>query len=224
MADGPFACPCCGAVSHHPQDAEQGYCSACHWWTGDPQLGPPHMAAACSAREKRTARMSYPHQVTRYYCPIGACDWWHDAPGPSPADGTGTTTDEIVFSAVASHLAGVEVVIRAHLETHPLEEWAREVTSLRAPVPGLTAAPWRQGRSHPSNLWAVTGDDWREHQPIGRMDSAELAAEAVAAHNARLDLAEDDGLPAVHLVRPGNGQLERLRAANARRPVEAAVL
>lgn len=53
-------------------------------------------------------------------------------------------------------------------------------------MPDLTAVPWRQGRSHPANLWAATGDDWRDHQPIGRMDSAGLAAEAVAAHNAAL--------------------------------------
>lgn len=35
----PFTCPVCGAVSHHPQDGAEGYCGACHWWTGDPILG-----------------------------------------------------------------------------------------------------------------------------------------------------------------------------------------
>jgi hypothetical protein len=45
-----FTCPCCGAVSHHPADLEHGYCSACHWWTADPVLGPPHLVAGCEVR------------------------------------------------------------------------------------------------------------------------------------------------------------------------------
>jgi hypothetical protein len=46
-----FTCPCCGAVSHHPADLEQGYCARCHWWAGDPALGPPHLAEPCEARD-----------------------------------------------------------------------------------------------------------------------------------------------------------------------------
>lgn len=30
--------------------------SRCHWWTGDPQIGPPHLAAACEAREAAKPR------------------------------------------------------------------------------------------------------------------------------------------------------------------------
>jgi len=30
-----FICPRCGAVSHHPTDAAEGYCGACHDWTRD---------------------------------------------------------------------------------------------------------------------------------------------------------------------------------------------
>jgi hypothetical protein len=45
-----FTCPCCGMTSHHPEDIRQGYCGACHWWTGDPVLGPSHDPAACPAR------------------------------------------------------------------------------------------------------------------------------------------------------------------------------
>lgn len=34
MADEPpFICPRCCAVSHHPTDAAEGYCGACHDWT-----------------------------------------------------------------------------------------------------------------------------------------------------------------------------------------------
>ena len=40
-----------GIVSHNPNDAEQGgYCGACHWFTGDPVPGPPHLEAPCEAR------------------------------------------------------------------------------------------------------------------------------------------------------------------------------
>jgi hypothetical protein len=50
-----FACPCCGATSPSPSDIEQRYCPACHWWTGDPALGPPHVEGPCAVREARKA-------------------------------------------------------------------------------------------------------------------------------------------------------------------------
>ena len=28
-----FTCPRCGVTSHHPMDAGEGYCAACHDWT-----------------------------------------------------------------------------------------------------------------------------------------------------------------------------------------------
>ncbi len=31
----PFTCPRCGRTSHHPTDVREGYCGACHDWTGD---------------------------------------------------------------------------------------------------------------------------------------------------------------------------------------------
>lgn len=43
-------CPCCGAVSDHPVDVAQGYCRWCRDWTGDPILGPRHLAAPCTHR------------------------------------------------------------------------------------------------------------------------------------------------------------------------------
>ena len=52
-----------------------------------------------------------------------------------------------------------------------------------AQVPDLTAVPWRQGRRKGRNLYAVTGPDWEAHPEIGCLDTPELAAEAVAAHN-----------------------------------------
>lgn len=37
----PYTCPRCGRTSAHPQDAEHGYCGACHAFTGD-EWGPDH--------------------------------------------------------------------------------------------------------------------------------------------------------------------------------------
>jgi hypothetical protein len=47
---GVFTCPCCGAVSHHADDAANGYCARCRWWTADPDLGAAHLAAPCPHR------------------------------------------------------------------------------------------------------------------------------------------------------------------------------
>jgi len=47
-----YGCPCCGARSPHPVDIEHRYCADCHWFTGDPVLGPPHLAAPCPARSR----------------------------------------------------------------------------------------------------------------------------------------------------------------------------
>jgi ribosomal protein L37E len=45
-----LSCPCCGRVTCHPDDIKNGYCAACHWYTSDPELGPPHLQAACTER------------------------------------------------------------------------------------------------------------------------------------------------------------------------------
>lgn len=34
-----FTCPRCGRTSHNPNDEREGYCGACHGWTGDQQPG-----------------------------------------------------------------------------------------------------------------------------------------------------------------------------------------
>lgn len=38
-----FVCPRCGKRSYSPEDAHQGYCGLCHWWTGDATLGAPEV-------------------------------------------------------------------------------------------------------------------------------------------------------------------------------------
>jgi hypothetical protein len=30
-----FTCPVCGRTSRHPDDVREGYCGACHAWTGE---------------------------------------------------------------------------------------------------------------------------------------------------------------------------------------------
>lgn len=33
-----FTCPRCGRTSHNPNDEREGYCGACHDWTGTPSV------------------------------------------------------------------------------------------------------------------------------------------------------------------------------------------
>ena len=34
MSGTAFTCPRCGRTSHNPHDIAEGYCGACHDWTG----------------------------------------------------------------------------------------------------------------------------------------------------------------------------------------------
>ena len=66
----------------------------------------------------------------------------------------------------------------------------------RQPQAALEAVPWRQGRSQPRNVYARTGgDDWKADTMIGQLDTPELAAEAVTAHNAARQPQAAPGLP-----------------------------
>jgi len=53
-----FICPRCGAMSHHPTDAAEGYCGRCHDWTRlstgvyDDGAGGLHIVAGELLREK----------------------------------------------------------------------------------------------------------------------------------------------------------------------------
>jgi hypothetical protein len=88
-----FACPACGRTAHNPEDARQGYCGACHDFTGRGdvyecgQCGtrfivPPSHAGAvwcsCGAPEPMHAsRESGPGHLTRGL-------WQFAASGPVP--------------------------------------------------------------------------------------------------------------------------------------------
>jgi hypothetical protein len=53
--------------------------------------------------------------------------------------------------------------------------------------PGLVSLPWRTGRKVHRTIYAMTGPEPSDDDPlIGVMDTPELAAEAVEAHNYRL--------------------------------------
>lgn len=41
MTGDSFTCPRCGRTSHNPTDIREGYCGACHDWTGSPQQQKP---------------------------------------------------------------------------------------------------------------------------------------------------------------------------------------
>lgn len=63
----------------------------------------------------------------------------------------------------------------------------------------LASLPWRTGRKLGRTVYARTGgEDWEADTVIGMMDTAELAEEACAAHNAGLARRQAQGgaLPA----------------------------
>lgn len=59
----------------------------------------------------------------------------------------------------------------------------------RSAASDLVSIPWRVGRAEPSNVYARTSDDvdGRFDHQIGQFHTAELAAEAVRAHNEALE-------------------------------------
>lgn len=69
--------------------------------------------------------------TTRYECTISTCDWKHDQPGLGPEDIRETGSFAEGTYRLSAQVTDTEVIIRAHFETHTVEEWAREVASLR---------------------------------------------------------------------------------------------
>lgn len=63
---------------------------------------------------------------------------------------------------------------------------AEATEAYRVALRRLIEVPWRQGRRKGRNVYAVLGEDWEAHPLIGQLDTPELAAEAVNAHNAML--------------------------------------
>jgi hypothetical protein len=76
--------------------------------------------------------------TTRYLCPL--CDWHHDQPEARPTmPPPGVSIPEHAEQTLMTEYTASETVIREHLETHPLIEWARKVASLQRNLAGAKA-------------------------------------------------------------------------------------
>lgn len=106
-----------------------------------------------------------------------------DRPGPS-------TDPQLVPDLLARIIE-----VRGHIEDMGDDErlWmlgalAGAMEALRRFAPDL---PWRAGRHNPRTIYAVPADDLDgDGMFIGALDSAEITAEAVAAHNYRLAMSQ----------------------------------
>jgi hypothetical protein len=56
----------------------------------------------------------------------------------------------------------------------------------RPPLPDPLALPWRHGRHRPRHVYAQAGEPDDSDQEVAWCETAEIAAEVIAAHNARL--------------------------------------
>ena len=92
-------------MSRHPDDAAHGYCARCHWWAGDPQLGPAHLAAPCPERKE---------PAVTGQCPCGEV---HELPAPVRAVTAGLSPLVRVFVPDA----GCWLVPRIYIAVHGLK-------------------------------------------------------------------------------------------------------
>lgn len=153
-----FTCPCCGAVSREPNDVEQRYCGRCHDWTGDPGLGALHLARHCPRRTRGRTLAEIPDAAVRAAIAEHA-RLLYDRPEPT------VLSDEALFRRVLEAALPHLPTVRQDLHAHP----------------------WRQGRHEPRHLYAQTGPEPSDEDPIvGTLDTAEAAEEACTAHNERL--------------------------------------
>ena len=79
-----------------------------------------------------------PAGTTGYHCPL--CEWTHGQFPPAAGDlePLPATFDGATVMLARQFALGAEQGIRAHLETHTLVEWVREVMRLRGEVDRLT--------------------------------------------------------------------------------------
>jgi hypothetical protein len=78
--------------------------------------------------------------VIRYRCPLDACPWVHDDPtyGPSRlvVDRNPTTGELDISGAINKQIAErdqkIENIMREHLATHAVDEWAKQIHDMRA--------------------------------------------------------------------------------------------
>jgi hypothetical protein len=78
-------------------------------------------------RELPSAEVTMPVMV--YECPLAACPW--KGTGPPPEQDEAIVSEADIWRFIRDRAMAAEEVVRAHLETHSLLEWAREVAALR---------------------------------------------------------------------------------------------
>ncbi len=74
-----------------------------------------------------------PGMRDRHMCPL--CDWYLDTGDPEPTPPASVafgvkTLEEATYLIALEHLKSIDNAIRAHLETHSLEEWLRATVDL----------------------------------------------------------------------------------------------
>jgi hypothetical protein len=67
--------------------------------------------------------------ITRYECPLSVCQWAWDEPEPELPTLADIAANPL--GPLTARFANSEAVLRAHAETHPIEDWVREVMRLR---------------------------------------------------------------------------------------------
>jgi hypothetical protein len=74
-----------------------------------------------------------PGMRDRRMCPL--CDWYLDSGDPDMTPPTGvaagvTTLEEATYLLALQHIKSIDGEIRAHLETHSIEDWLRATADL----------------------------------------------------------------------------------------------
>jgi hypothetical protein len=75
-----------------------------------------------------------PGGTTLYHCPMPGCTWEHAEIPPGPGEDPRTLAD------VAERLEKTEVVLREHLSSHKLEEWAKALTEANGRLAAIRSA------------------------------------------------------------------------------------
>jgi hypothetical protein len=74
-----------------------------------------------------------------YCCPLPDCDWMH---GETSWDAAALPGDRVLDVAVRQ-ITATEGALAAHLGTHPLLEWVREISRLHGELDRARTAQWR---------------------------------------------------------------------------------
>lgn len=69
--------------------------------------------------------------AARFECSIRGCTWTHEQPGLAPDTISALGGVPEALHRLAEQNAAVETAVREHFASHTVEEWAREVASLR---------------------------------------------------------------------------------------------